>query len=257
VRFAVRLVVGDPKRGPMARSGADDGRPANPFLPFDPALHVADLGAAHVLLLNRYPVLRDHALVITRRFAEQGDPIEPADLASVWSLLGEIGGVAFYNAGAAAGASQRHRHFQWVPTPLSRAGTTPMDPLLEEARFDAALGRVPGLPCLHGLARLASCQRVSSGSAALALHGMVREMARAFGCDRPGRPYNLLLTRDWLLFVPRSREDWQGISLNALAFAGAILVRGSENVRGSEKLERLRAAGPMAALRHVGVALER
>lgn len=250
MRFAVRLFVGKaPERG-GATSPAAKAIPSDPFDPWDPSLYVGDLGPDHVCLLNKYPVLRDHALVVTRRFAEQEDPIEASDLLAVWSLLGEVGGLAFYNAGAAAGASQRHRHFQLVPTPLAAGiDATPIDPLLEHARFDAALGRVPGLPFLHGLARLGSCQRMSSGQAAGALHGMLREMARAFACDRRGRPYNLLLTRDWLLFVPRTRETWQGVSLNALAFAGGLLVRSRE------QLERLRAAGPMAALRHTGVAL--
>ena len=88
---------------------------------------------------------------------------------------------------------------------------------------------------------------MSTGEAANALHEMTREMARAFGCDRARRPYNLLVTRDWLLFVPRSEEKWQGISLNALAFAGAMLVRGRD------RLDRLRDAGPMTALRHAGI----
>jgi ATP adenylyltransferase len=246
VRFAVRLALGlDHKPRPAARPSG-----ANPFLPWDPALYVGELGPDHVCLLNKFPVLPDHALVVTRGFAEQEDPIEAADLLAVWSVLGELGGLAFYNAGAAAGASQRHRHFQVVPTPLAPGpDATPIDPLLEHARFDAPLGRAPGLPFLHGLARLGTCQRMSSGEAAVALHGMLREMARAFACDRRGRPYNLLLTRDWMLFVPRTRESWQGISLNALAFAGALLVRSREG------LERLRAAGPMTALRHTGVAI--
>ena len=52
-----------------------------------------------------------------------------------------------------------------------------------------------------------------------------------------------------MLFVPRAVERWEGISLNALAFAGAILVRDAS------QLDRVRAAGPMALLRHAGVAV--
>jgi ATP adenylyltransferase len=73
-------------------------------------------------------------------------------------------------------------------------------------------------------------------------------MARAFACDQSGRPYNLLLTREWMLFVPRARESWQGVSVNALGFAGTLLLRDAD------ALERVRAAGPMAVLSHVGVA---
>ena len=246
VRFAVRRVKGaDRKRGPGAKPAA-----SNPFLPYDEALHVADLGDDHVCLLNKFPVVRDHAVVVTRAFADQEEPLEAGDLAALWTLLAATGGVGFFNAGAIAGASQRHRHLQVVPAPLAPGfADTPVDPLIETARFDDALGRVPGFPFLHAVAKLRSLQRTSVSEAAHALHGMVQEMARAFGCDRPGRPYNLVITREWLLFVPRSRETWEGVSLNGLAFAGALLVRAPE------ALDRLRAAGPMAALRHAGVAL--
>lgn len=244
MRFAVRRVTGaDRKRG----KGAGP-RPANPFLPWDEHLYVADVGGDHVCLLNKYPVLQDHGLLVTRTFVDQEAPLDAGDLAAAWSVLAETGGLAFYNAGKIAGASQRHRHFQVVPTPLvPLRRPTPVDALLDEARFDDALGRAPGLPFLHAVARLRSLQLASTAEAADALQGMLREMCRAFGCDRPGRPYNLLLTRDWLLLVPRRHESWEGISLNALAFAGAVLVRSDA------AFERLRAAGPMAALRHAGI----
>jgi ATP adenylyltransferase len=40
--------------------------------------------------------------------------------------------------------------------------------------------------------------------------------------------YNLLLTREWLMLVPRRKEAVAGISFNALAFCGSILVKNRE-----------------------------
>jgi ATP adenylyltransferase len=37
--------------------------------------------------------------------------------------------------------------------------------------------------------------------------------------------YNLLVTRRWMLIVPRSREQVGGIGVNALAYAGSLFVR--------------------------------
>ena len=74
------------------------------------------------------------------------------------------------------------------------------------------------------------------------------EMLRAFGCERGDRPYNQLITRDWMLFAPRSREKWESTSVNALGFAGALLVRDEG------ELARVRGVGPMQLLRHVAVA---
>ena len=60
-------------------------------------------------------------------------------------------------------------------------------------------------------------------------------------------PYNLLITHDWMMVVPRSREYFGPISLNALAFAGTFLVRDEAD------LAELERAGPLTALQHVGV----
>jgi ATP adenylyltransferase len=61
-------------------------------------------------------------------------------------------------------------------------------------------------------------------------------------------PYNLLCTRDWMLLVPRSREFFEGVSINAIGFAGGLLVRNRE------QLAILRDRGPMAALRETAAA---
>ena len=71
------------------------------------------------------------------------------------------------------------------------------------------------------------------------------ELLRAVACERPGPPHTLLATRDWTMVVPRTLECFDSISLNALAFAGSLLVRNRE------QLEHVRAVGPMAVLRAV------
>jgi ATP adenylyltransferase len=65
--------------------------------------------------------------------------------------------------------------------------------------------------------------------------------------DEPKRmaPYNLLVTRRWMLAVPRSRERFDSISVNALGFAGSLFVRDAA------EMQRLREAGPMRVLQEV------
>ena len=244
VPFTVRVKT---RRDRKPGAGAPPST-TNPFLPYDERMFVADVAPRHVCLLNKFPVLDEHVLIVTREFEEQTDALTKDDFEALWAVLGELGGLGFYNAGAPAGASQRHKHLQVTSTPVGIGPrATPIDALLDEARFDGPLGRAEGLPFLHALARLRSCQRQAPAEAARALHGLYLEMARAFGCDRPDRPYNLLVTRDWMLFLPRVREDWEGISLNALAFVGALMVDDDS------ELDRVRAAGPMTLLEHTGV----
>jgi len=71
-------------------------------------------------------------------------------------------------------------------------------------------------------------------------------MLDAAGLDaRSPAPYDLLVTRDWMLLVPRSRECFHAISINALGFAGSFFVRTESDLR------LLRDEGPMAALASV------
>ena len=123
-----------------------------------------------------------------------------------------------------------------------------MEALLDEARFDADLGRIERLPYLHALAKLQPDAAQTPSEVAGVLQSLYREMLRAFGCERGDRPYNLLITREWMLFAPRSREKWEATSVNASGFAGALLVRDED------ELARVRSVGPMQLLRHVGVA---
>jgi ATP adenylyltransferase len=52
-------------------------------------------------------------------------------------------------------------------------------------------------------------------------------------------PYNLLMTREWMLLVPRSAEFAEGVSVNALGYAGSLFVRTAE------QLDLVRRLGPL------------
>ena len=249
VPFFVRRIT-DPEfqrriralQNPAAQTG-------NPFLPYDEDLFVTDVSDTHFCLLSKYPAVANHTLLVTRRFEEQIDLLTPRDWRALCICMQEFDLLAFYNSGAVAGASQRHRHIQLVPPPVGAGPQrAPMEVLLDDARFDAALGRIERLPYLHALAKLRPDAAWTPDEMAEVLQSIYREMLRAFGCERGDRPYNLLITRDWMLFVPRTREQWESTSVNALGFAGALLVRDED------ELARVREVGPMQLLRHVAVA---
>jgi ATP adenylyltransferase len=199
-------------------------------------------------VLNKHPVIEHHALIVTRDFQDQEAPLTRSDFEALWTCLLEKGSLGFYNAGAVAGASERHRHLQLVPTPLVAPPlATPLDAVLDEAHFADGIGRVASLPYLHGLGRLRAIADHPPADAALVLLGLYQELARAFGCHRHGQPYNLLVCPDWMLLVPRARARWRGVSVNALGFAGALMVPGRE------ELETLQREGPLRVLARVAV----
>jgi ATP adenylyltransferase len=248
VRFVVRVVSGVAKK--ERATGKGEGGSRNPFLPPEEALRVADLSESHLCLLNKFPVTEGHLLIVTRDFEEQDAPLTAADFDALWRGLGEAEALGFYNAGKDAGASQRHKHLQLVPLPLGPVEPpVPIEPLLEPARFDGPLGSSPALPFDH---RLARCQPGWSRTSASASAGSFELYAAMLGelglgdasaPDSRTEPYNLLVTRRWMLLIPRRRERVDGISINALGYAGGFLVRDRE------RAEALRRRGPLALLR--------
>ena len=227
---------------------SDPGAPRpNPFLPHDPDLFVAHVSDTHVCLLNKFKVLDHHMLIVTREFAEQTSVLDEADLAALWACMEGVAGLGFYNGGEEAGASQPHKHLQLAPYPLGDGiDRPPVESVLSDAEFTGALGIVPAFPFVHALARL------EPGVSPRDLLGTYLALLTAI--DLPpapdgfqSGPYNLLLTHDWMLAVPRSREYHGRISINAIGYAGGLLVRDEV------ELEQVREVGPMEILRRVGI----
>ena len=212
----------------------------NPFLPWDRELAVAPLGSSHLLLLNKYPVQAGHVLVITQQWQPQQGWLGAADWAAVAEVDRDTGGLWFFNSSPAAGASQPHRHLQLLPRPAG-SPSCPMAPLLL-AQLEEKQGPWPWSY------RLSRRRQSSDPEEFLALY---RDHARSLGLGDPGHdpqpfhPYNLLFDDDWFLTVRRQRDDWAGFSINALGFAGYLLVTDRAD------LTWLRAQGPWTLLETV------
>lgn len=220
VAFTVRVRTGKRPRPP----GPD---PENPFLPYQPELFVADVAPSHAAILNKYWVVDNHLLVVTKHYEPQEGALTRADFDALMTALQGFDGLGFYNAGPVAGASQHHRHLQIIPLPLGH-------PPVPIAR------RFGSLPFRHHLVRLDPTDPAQAASQAFETYEELTERS-----PRPP-PYNLLVTQGWLLWVPRSKAAHAGIECNAMGYAGAILVKGED------KLARLRDIGPMRLLVELG-----
>jgi ATP adenylyltransferase len=254
VRFLVRVVHNLARKDLAARpeKQPDGGRP-NPFLPYDRELYVADASETHVCLLNKFNVVEHHLLIVTRQFEHQQTQLGLDDFAALTRCMAEFDGLGFYNSGTLAGASQPHKHLQYVPLPLTAAGPRlPVEPVLDQELPPAGAGRAGSLGFRHAAARLlrgaVGLSHREAGDLLTAYHLLLQTL----GMDLPGgrqqliaTPYNLLVTRQWMMIVPRTRESFHAISFNALAFAGALLVRREE------ELELLANTGPLQVLRDV------
>jgi ATP adenylyltransferase len=254
VGFLVRTVSSLRRKEADKRRRADqggaEGKPANPFLPPEVELTVAQVPPAHVAVLNKFNVLPEHLLLVTRAFEHQETLLTPTDFRALLACMAEYDALGFYNGGAVAGASQPHKHLQLVPLPFAEEGPAlPVEPLLTG---DGPI--CPQLPFAHAFGRLGVPTGADHlGRAAEVAHGLYLDLLERIGIrpveregdSRQSAPYNLLLARGWMLAVPRVEECFEGISVNALGFAGSLFVKDRD------QLGRIRAAGPMRALRAV------
>lgn len=261
VRFLVRE-VSSLRRKDEARkvpSTANAGNAAgnasgNPFLPYDAELFVTDISDGHVALLNKFNVIDHHLLIVTRCFESQESLLTVPDFAALLACMAEFPCLGFYNGGAAAGSSQPHKHLQLVPLPLAEGSPSlPIDTLLLQARSSGAPGTiraVPGFRFAHAYAPLdltAAPPHALAGTACERYRALLDSVGiralQAGGTLLQSAPYNLLVMPGGLLLVRRARECVEGISLNALAFAGSLFVRDAAQRRAVERL------GPMRLLR--------
>jgi ATP adenylyltransferase len=260
VRFLVRILANlvrkEEAQQKQEKQSAAQGKDFNPFLPYEKDLWVADISDTHVCLLNKYNVVDYHLLIITRAFEEQESLLTLQDFAALWACLAEYDGLAFYNGGKVAGASQRHKHLQLVPLPMvTPEPQIPIAPLLADAQFQDGVGTIPGLPFQHAFAKLDKRWLDSPFSAASSTLLCYRQLLQALDLLSDDDTstinrgaYNLLATREWMLIVPRSHESYESIAVNSLGFAGALLVRNEQ------QMQLLKNLGVMNLLRQVGVA---
>ncbi|MGI9279439.1 MAG: DUF4922 domain-containing protein [Endozoicomonas sp.] len=192
----------------------------NPFLPYDPAMHVVDLETGHVLLLNKFNVVDNHYLIVTAEYEDQEEAFELKEFEAVARTLPEFPQLVFYNSGRDAGASQPHRHLQSLPV-----DTLPIDQAL--TNIPDQPGRLESLPYEHLIVQLSS-QTTNQPSQWLQLYRQMIDRLRLRKEDGRLKPYNFLMTDQWMMMIPRTEGRYDAISVNALGFAGLLLVKNRE-----------------------------
>ncbi|KAI0270762.1 hypothetical protein BGY98DRAFT_1091270 [Russula aff. rugulosa BPL654] len=226
--------------------------------PYNPNLYVGELkdedeGTEYVVLLNKYSVVEEHFLLVTKEFQSQTSPLSYLLLRAARAVGKHV--FAFYNCGDRSGASQPHKHLQFFPT--ENEDGPPIERLARAARIDKddkpfALST---LPFANHVRRLALPVSATHGELEPALIGAFIELLELcistvrHTADYPVGPpsYNVVLTLGHMYahLLAVTREP---LGVNALGFAGLLLVKSPA------ELEAVKAEGPGNVLR--GVACE-
>jgi ATP adenylyltransferase len=202
-------------------------------------------------------VVDHHLLIVTRAFEDQENWLNERDFAALWACMQEIDGLAFYNGGKIAGASQKHKHLQLVPLPfVPQKENLPITPAIASAVFDDSLGKIPSFPFCHGLAKLNLTSSDSPETAAQAMLSCYYFLLESVGLsvnknnEQQSGAYNLLATKEWMLIVPRSQESFQSISINSLGFAGSLFVRDRQQKKILKQLSPMTILSNVATLKN-------
>jgi ATP adenylyltransferase len=230
IKFVIRILANlnrkEADKEKQEQQTSRTGKEFNPFLPYEKDLFVADISDTHVCILNKFNVVDFHLLIITRSFEEQESLLTLEDFTAMWTCLGEFEGLVFYNGGKLAGASQRHKHLQIVPFSET---DIPISPLLKTAKLENDMGTIQEFPFLHAFTNL---NRGESPKVTLEkYHTLLQKMGiKPLENNLQSGAYNLLITQKWMLIVPRKQEEIEGLSINSLGFAGALLVKNQQQM---------------------------
>ncbi|KFY72837.1 hypothetical protein V499_07040 [Pseudogymnoascus sp. VKM F-103] len=242
LRYCPTLKSKPKPNGPSSSSST----PFNPFLNPPPALFITPIGPSHHLVLNKFALTPNHTILATKTFLSQTDPLAADDLEAVYALLSAYRSAGqrlfgFFNSGPHSGASQPHRHVQFLPVESMREG-------LGEGEWDLLADGLAEKQAKIPFTYFAAPIRGGEGKEKLhetylALHKMARYAMDTFekraGTDGGGEEmsYNLAFTDSSMIILPRRAEgmafptgledpkETGVVALNGTVLGGTLLVK--------------------------------
>lgn len=244
--------------------GATPKQKIDPFENPSEALRIADIPTtdpSHVLVLNKFPIIAEHFILATKSNKKQTHVLEQDDLEATYACLKEWQGgagnqqrrlLAFFNSGEHSGASQPHRHLQFLPVEGMRDGDKTgswdmlIDSILDTTGRSITARDIP----FAYFSRLFRSE--PTGAELLAMYNELYEAAKAavdkFISSHPDQftlhpvdngdlpiSYNLAMTTSGMVIVPRRaegtmlrRDDGSEIgfvALNGTTLGGTMMVK--------------------------------
>ena len=210
----------------------------NPFKPWDKILEIDSIGNYHQLILNKYPVQLGHILLITNEWKEQNGWIDIKDWEAIKKVNRDTTGLWFFNSGPLAGASQPHRHIQLLRRNPSELSCPREKWILNFSNVDNKNDKFSKNIIIKKFSKSLNEENINQ---------IYKDLSNKLGLGAPKRdkkpryPYNLIFTDNWMVLIKRKKDNLHGISINALGFAGYILVTEKSDIKylkkfGPEKL---------------------
>lgn len=196
------------------------------------------------LVLNKFPVVPNHSLLVTNEFKLQSSALMPSDLITAFNLIVSTDDVnkknlrhmVIYNSGPRSGSSLDHKHLQLLELPENFTPfqenlckghehflpTFNKEPL-QDARVSFAhfVLPLPEDPADVNEDLLQMCY--------ISLLQRTLSFFQDWNNERPEliKSYNVLLTKRWICLIPRSsiKAKSLDIGFNSIGYAGLVLVK--------------------------------
>ncbi|CAI4286326.1 BAH_G0004980.mRNA.1.CDS.1 [Saccharomyces cerevisiae] len=237
-------LIEKPERGQTPEGEDPLGKPEEE-LTVIPEFGGAD-NKAYKLLLNKFPVIPEHTLLVTNEYQHQTDALTPTDLLTAYKLLCALDNeesdkrhMVFYNSGPASGSSLDHKHLQILQMPekfvtfqdrlcngkehfLPTFNTEP----LQDAKVSFA----------HFVLPMPESEETVDEDLLAMCYISILQRALTFFQDwlnenpELKKSYNLMLTKEWICVIPRSKafSDEMKIGFNSTGYCGMILTKNDE-----------------------------
>eukprot|EP00826_Nyctotherus_ovalis_P048783 TRINITY_DN5781_c0_g1_i3.p1 TRINITY_DN5781_c0_g1~~TRINITY_DN5781_c0_g1_i3.p1 ORF type:complete len:272 (-),score=74.75 TRINITY_DN5781_c0_g1_i3:98-913(-) len=240
IKFFVKVIASKKFAVPKLRRPAD-------LDPFDKnvcaKIYIESLSETHALLYNKFPLVPSHVLVVTKEMESQMSLINRHDFYAALKVMKALDCLVFFNGGAAAGASQKHKHLQAIPYNSFPNHSIPLNALIEAT--EQSSGFVGGLKFQtiepfkfrHVLCKFErnflsdlSCWNIEKQ--AKVLENVYMECLRRLNNNGLQLAYNFILTKRWLFVVLRKCEvALNMVKINAVGFTGSFAVRSDEEYK--------------------------
>lgn len=214
--------------------------------------------ASHNLVLNKYPVIPNHFILATKDNKPQTGLLEEDDLSlsheclRAWEENGHSL-FAFFNSGEHSGASQPHRHLQFLPIEDmvgdARDGWSPLcETMTSAAHVLPPLLSNPRLPFVHfamsleddpSAAEIFHRYTILLKAGLAGIGGQISpESLHRAKIEDQGRTtfsYNLAMTRKLMAILPRRSESAKiphvpegSVAINGTILAGTMMVKSEQ-----------------------------
>jgi len=232
-------------KSPIPKHLIEYGPKRNPFIPWDKRLEIQPVNEKHTLILNKYPVQIGHILLITNKWKPQNGFLNIDDFDAINNVDNDTTGLWFFNSCKEAGASQPHRHFQLLPRHCNEIicpRYTWFCSLLNNMKDNNSL-----ISHCISIKRRNKNQESNTNDLFNLYKSMINEMNLGVidVNNQPNKPYNLLITPEWIALITRKKDRSNGFNINALGFAGYFLGTNKSEV------ETLIKFGPESILKNV------